>query len=58
MERSQAKQIQDAPGYWIYPDGSVWSEKSNKFMRHTAGGYKGKYRKYMLFVNKKKLVLL
>lgn len=53
MNRSVAKEIDDAPGYWIYPDGSVWSEKSNKFLRHTAGGYRGKYRKYMLFVNGK-----
>lgn len=26
------KEIKDFPGYWIYDDGRVWSEKTNKFL--------------------------
>lgn len=47
------KEIKDAPGYWIQKDGQVWSQKTNTFLKHTKGGYKGKYRKYALFVNGK-----
>ena len=47
------KEIKDAPGYWIQKDGKVWSQKTNTFLKHTKGGYKGRYRKYALFVNGK-----
>lgn len=50
---SGAKELIDAPGYFIFPTGSLWSEKSKKFLKSTKGGYQGKYRKYALYVNKK-----
>lgn len=53
MKDSTSKEIIDAPGYWIQKDGKVWSEKTKQFLKHTQGGYKGKYRKYALYVNKK-----
>lgn len=53
IDLSQAKKIIEAPGYFIFSNGSVWSEKSNKIIKHTRGGYKGRYRKYALFVNGK-----
>lgn len=53
MKDVTSKEIIDAPGYWIQSDGRVWSEKSKKFLKHTRGGYKGKYRKYAFYINKK-----
>ena len=53
IDLTQAKEIEDAPGYFIFLNGSVWSNKSSKFLKDTQGGYKGKYRKYALFVNGK-----
>jgi len=52
MKEDNSKEIKDAPGYWIHEDGRVWSDKSRKFLKDTRGGYKGKYRKYALYVNK------
>lgn len=46
-----AKQIKDAPDYWVFPDSKVWSTKSSKFLKPQRGGFKGKYRKYTLWVN-------
>lgn len=53
MDKSCAKELVDYPGYWIYPNGQLWSDKSQKFLKDSAGGYRGKYRKYMLYVNEK-----
>ena len=49
----ESKEIKDAPGYCIYPDGKVWSEKTHKFLKDQRGGYKGEYRKFSLWVNGK-----
>lgn len=53
MDKSCAKELVDCPGYWIYPNGRLWSDKSQKFLKESEGGYRGKYRKYMLYVNEK-----
>jgi HNH endonuclease len=49
----QSKELEDVPGYFIYPDGKVWSKKTNKFLKDQRGGYKGEYRKYSLWLNGK-----
>ena len=53
MKDINSKQIIDAPDYWIQADGRVWSEKNKKFLKSTRGGYKGRYRKYSLYVSGK-----
>jgi hypothetical protein len=49
----EAKELEDAPRYCIYPDGKLWSKKTNKFLKDQRGGYKGEYRKFSLWVNGK-----
>jgi hypothetical protein len=49
----EAKELEDGPGYCIYPDGKLWSKKTNKFLKDQRGGYKGEYRKFSLWLNGK-----
>lgn len=54
--KTNPKQLTFATDYWIYSDGRLWSDKSNKFLKDSRGGYREKYRKYMLYVNKKSVI--
>jgi hypothetical protein len=56
MKDEISKELTDAPGYWIHPDGRLWSAKSNKFLKDSRGGYKEKYRKYVLYIDKKQKI--
>lgn len=49
----ESKELNDVPGYCIYPDGRLWSNKTNKFLKDQRGGYKGEYRKFSLWLNGK-----
>jgi hypothetical protein len=49
----ESKELDDVPGYCIYPDGRLWSKKTNKFLKDQRGGYKGEYRKFALWLNGK-----
>jgi hypothetical protein len=49
----EAKELEDGPGYCIYPNGKLWSKKTNKFLKDQRGGYKGEYRKFSLWLNGK-----
>jgi hypothetical protein len=53
MKSLKAKQFKENPQYWVEPDGRVWSEKSQKFLKPTKNGANGKYRKYTFRVNGK-----
>ena len=46
-------ELDDVSGYCIYPDGRLWSKKTNKFLKDQRGGYKGEYRKFTLWLNGK-----
>lgn len=50
---SDAKELVDAPNYFIFSNGNLWSQKSKKFLKSTRGGHRGNYRKYALYVDKK-----
>ena len=54
MKSPESKELKDLPGYWIHPDGRLWSEKSQKFLKASRGGYKGNYQKYQFCLKNKK----
>jgi hypothetical protein len=54
MKSPESKELKDIPGYWIHSDGRLWSEKTQKFLKDSRGGYKGKYRKYQFCLKNKK----
>lgn len=53
----QPKQHLIDPKYWVYPDGRLWSEKSKKFLTQSWGGFKNKYRMYVVAINGKQKTL-
>lgn len=51
------RQYLEDPKYWIYPDGRIWSDKSKKFLTQSWGGFKNKYRMYVIAINGKQKTL-